>query len=176
MIVLGVEVSDDIITGLKKRFTRLYRNVMKSVVWWYHKTIFPRHFFNSNRSRYRMEKRSEFYLKVIKPRRGSATGRFVDLILKGTSRRRMQAFATVRATDDGNSVMLRMSAPRHFTNPYVGAYTDDKGEVKHITHQPDKVKEVVQFNDEDRQAMVKEFSQQIQSAFQAAKTRTKRSL
>ena len=136
MIYLDVQVSDEVITGLGKRYNAAKTRAMKEAIWYYHKQIFPRHFFNSNRARYRLAKRTEFYLKVIKPRRGVGSGRFVDLLLKGVSKRRMMAFATVRTSDGGNTVVLRMQAPTYFTRLIPG--------------RPDKKSEVEQINTEDK--------------------------
>lgn len=176
VVVLGFEISDNVATGLGKRFQAIWKAALKAATWLYHRDIFPRHFFNSNRSRYRMQARSQFYLKVIKPRRGLGTGRFVDNVLKGTSRRRMLNYATVRAADDGNSVILRMQAPSYFTNPFVGTYTDDKGQRKTIGHQPDKAKEVTQVNPEDRESFGKLVQRRIMEKFESLPASRKRVL
>lgn len=136
MIILGVTTTDELTAGLGKRFKAAHTRAMKGSIEDYHDKLFPRHFYNSNRSRYRMAQRSQFYLKVIKPRRGVGTGRFVDNVLKGTSMRRMMAFYTVRASDGGNTFILRMQAPRYFTEQYQG--------------QPDKKSEVEQINEDDK--------------------------
>jgi len=174
MIILGVEQNDDIITGLGKRYLATCRAALKDAVWEYHKTIFPRHFFNSNRSRYKHETRSQYYLQVIKRRRGIATGKFVDQILTGVSRRRMLAFATVRASDGGNTVTLRMSAPRYFTNPYVGTFRNPQGQVKRIMHQPDKAKEVAQVNQEDQASLTQITTDNLMARFNQIKSRGSR--
>lgn len=167
MIGFIVEITNDVITGLGKKFQKVWRAAMDVAVRLYHRDIFPKHFFNSNRSRYRMQPRSDFYLKVIKPRRGLGTGRFVDNVLKGTSRRRMMNFATVRKTDGGNTVVLRMQAPRYFTNPFVGSYIDEKGERKTIGSQPDKLAEVTQVNQDDKNELGKIVQAKIFEKYQA---------
>jgi hypothetical protein len=175
MVILGVKLEDNIVTGLGKRYLSTCRAALKDAVWYYHREIFPRHFFQSNRSRYKHEKRSEYYLKRIKLRKGVATGKYVDEILTGVSRRRMLAFATVRSSDGGNSVILRVQAPRYFTNPYVGSFRDDKGNLKTIQRQPDKVAEVQQVNSEDQQKITDFTSNRVMERFQALKSRGRRS-
>lgn len=159
MIGFIVEITNEVITGLGKKFQTVWRAAMVSAVKLYHRDIFPRHFFNSNRTRYRMQKRSEFYLKVIKPKRGVGTGRFVDNVLKGVARRRMMNFATVRTTDGGNTVVLRMKAPWYFA--YKGG------------GQPDKVAEVTQVNDEDKGQFGKIVQAKIFERFQALPARAR---
>lgn len=176
IIVLGFEISDDFITGLKKSFKAKYMAAMKAAMGLYHKLIFPKHFYNSNRTRYRMEKRTDFYLKVVKPRRGTGTGRFVDNVLKGVSRRRMMNFFTIRAADGNNAVILRMKAPRYFTNPYVGTYTDDKGEKHTIKQQPDKAAEVTQINDQDKAAFRDFIRNELQQALKQRQAKSKRTI
>lgn len=153
MILLALESSDELITGLRRRYPSAHRASMKQTVEMYHREIFPRHFFGSNRSRYRIKPRTTFYLRVIKPVQGQGSGRFVDLLLRGTASRRMKHFATIRATDGGNTIVLRMAAPRYFTNPYIGSLINAQGKPITITQQPDKVAEVTQVNMEDRAKM-----------------------
>lgn len=175
MVILGVTLDDDIVTGLGKRYLSTCRQALKDGAWYYHREIFPRHFFQSNRTRYRHEKRSEYYLKRVKLRKGLATGKYVDDILTGVSRRRMLAFATVRASDGGNSVVLRMQAPRYFTNPYVGSFRDAQGKMKTIQRQPDKVAEVEQVNTEDQQKITEFTSKRVMERFRELKSRGRRS-
>lgn len=147
---------------------------MKQTVAMYHREIFPRHFFNSNRSRYRLKPRTEFYLRVIKPRTGQGTGRFVDLMLKGVASRRMKHFATITATDGGNTIVLRMDAPRYFTNPFIGSLINQHGKPITITQQPDKVAEVTQVNQEDRANMAAYFTARMQERWEQIKQLRKR--
>jgi hypothetical protein len=161
MIYLGVEITDEVINGLGKKFETARYRAMVAAIKNYHRVIFPKHFFNSNRSRYQLAPRTQFYLKVIKPARGIGPGRFVDLLLKGTSRRRMMTFATIRASDSRGSFTLRMSAPTYFTRRLAG--------------QPDKQAEAEQVNQEDRGNIRNDIQRFINAAWDAKKSRkTKR--
>lgn len=176
MIVMGVTITDDIIRGLGRSYRKSYRAAMLDAVKFYHANIFPRHFNPSNRTRYKLEKRTPFYLQVLKKRDGQGQGRFVDLLLKGTARRRMLYNARIWATDGGNTVTLKMQAPRYFTNPFVGTYTDQNGEQKRITRQPNKVAEVVQVNSEDRANLAKRIQSLLTAKLKEKREKSTRKL
>ncbi len=172
MIALGVTITDDIITGLGRSYRASYRRAMLESVKYYHTTIFPKHFGTSNRSRYKLEPRTRFYLSVIKPREGQGQGRFVDLLLHGTARRRMMYNARIWATDGGNSVTLKMLTPKYFTNPFVGTYVDAEGKQKRITRQPDKVAEVVQVNPDDKRTLANHIQASLLAALKVKRAKT----
>lgn len=176
MINLGVTLESDLLEGLGKRFPRAYRSAMKGMVEVYHREIFPRHFFGSNRSRYKIKPRSQFYLTVIKRVTGRGPGRYVDLLLRGVAARRMKSFATIRAADGGNTMVLRMQAPRYFTNPFIGSYINEHGDRKTITQQPDKVAEVTQVNAEDRTNLGTIFRRKMEAAWSEIKQKKRRRL
>lgn len=155
MLFLEVVTSDEVITGLGKKWDRARKKAMEEGVKMYHAQIFPKHFFPSNRARYRLQPRTKFYLTKIKPRKGVGPGRFVDLQLKGVSRRRMMAFFTIRRSDGGNTLVLRMQAPTYFTRKLPG--------------QIDKAAEVERVNDEDRMK-IRDFVQGRIAAAWEAKT------
>lgn len=157
MIILGITTSDEMLTGLGKRYQAAHTRSLRGAVTDYHDQLFPRHFFNSNRARYRLAPRTAFYLKVIKPKRGIGTGRFVDLILTGRSMRRMMHFFTVRASDGGNSMVLRMDAPRYFTQKFQG--------------QPDKVDEAEQINEDDKSKIRGFYANRMQAEWNKIKQR-----
>lgn len=166
MIILGAEITDDIIAKAGKRLKNAAGNALVEAVKQYHREIFTKHFTPGNSARYRMQKRTTLYTQLIKKKAGSGQGKFVDLLLKGASQRRMMAFATVRKTDGGNTAVLRMETPRYFTNPFIGTFTDAKsGKQKQITQQPDKVAEVVQLNPDDRQRLAAMIMKQLTDKF-----------
>ena len=160
MIILGVQSSDELIAGLGNKYLKAHKEALYGSVEDYHDKLFPRHFFNSNRSRYKLAPRTSFYLKKIKPRKGVGTGRFVDLVLKGVSMRRMMSFYTIRQADGGNSLVLRMQAPRYFTERYRG--------------QPDKKAEAEQINDDDREKIRGFYIQRMQAKWQQLKQKRSR--
>lgn len=160
MIILQVTTTGDLITGMGQQYRAAHARAVKGTVEDYHEQLFPKHFFNSNRSRYRLAPRSQFYLKVIKPKRGVGTGRFVDLILKGVTRRRMMAFFTVRATDGGNTWVLRMQAPGYFANRF--------------RNQPDMAAEVQQHSQDDLTKMGGFYRRRMTAEWEKAKQKRTR--
>lgn len=134
--------------GLPTTKARLAREVLLAMATYWHRDIFPRHFSGRNRSKYQFEKRNERYLTWIKKQQGRGKGRFYDLSFSGESERSMRSLASVRVT--GSRAVVRMTAPRHFTNPFVGSYINPKtGQRKTIRRQPDMAGEATRVDAED---------------------------
>ena len=151
MIVLNTRIVDrSCVRGLGRGgLGRLQKQSLKAAAEDWHARTLPRHFTPGNMARYQIRKRSAFYLGIIKPRAGVGQGRFVDLVLKGRSKRFLQTFVTITGTKDRQTV--RMKPPGYFTNPFVGSWTDPKsGRTRRITRQPDKPAETTRTNSEDR--------------------------
>jgi hypothetical protein len=175
MIVLGFEIVDrSFLRGIGRKVGRIQKESLLAVAEFWHKNLLPRHFTPGNRARYRLAPRSKFYLEKIKPRAGRGQGKFVDLELRGQSRRFMLTFATFTGSKD--RITIRMKPPRYFANPFIGSYTDPKtGKTKRITRQPNKPDEVTRTNEEDlakmRDVMRKKFLQLVTQAKQERRER-----
>jgi hypothetical protein len=141
--------------GLGRRYAQVKRDVLKEVAWHWHAKILERHFTPGNSSRYRMAARNKYYREKIKPRKGTGQGRFVDLILRGATLRRMKHFATVTGTQYVST--LSMNTPTYFTRPFIGTFISESGRMRHIGKQPDKPGEVKQISNDDR-AMLTRFA------------------
>lgn len=140
--------------GWGRRFAQIKRETLKQVAWQWHSNILERHFTPGNSSRYRMATRNKLYREVLKKEQGTGQGRFVDLILRGQSLRRMKHFATV--TGSQYYATLSMSTPTYFTRPFIGTFTDPKtGRTKRVSRQPDKPGEVKQISNDDRQMLTR---------------------
>jgi len=134
--------------GLKTTYARLCRQTLHETATFWHKEIFPRHFSTRNITKYGLEKRTEFYLKKLKPKLGVGVGRFRLMMLTGQSRRWMESLGKVGGP--GTRVTVRMPAPKHFTNPFIGSFVQPKtGVRKYVSRQPNKVLEVTKFDAED---------------------------
>ena len=141
------------IPGLSVSFRKIVKQVLEATGESWHRELFPKHFTHGNRARYKHEKRTRVYLQEIKPEQGSGTGRFVDNVLKGKTRRFTMALATVKGTS--RSVRVRMKAPRHVTRPFIGTYRKRDGTLGRITRQPDKAAELTAHDGRDREELSK---------------------
>lgn len=158
IIILNATIQNkDAIKGMKRRWAAVLREALKGTAICWMENIFPKHFTAGNAREYHHEARSKFYKIVIKREEGIGGGKEYDDILKGRSMREMWASATVTGTQ--NYAMLRLKAPAYFTDPYIGKVdkeiTDKRtGERRqitiNITRQPDKVREVTEFSEADR--------------------------
>lgn len=168
MIVLGVKLIDS--TGLKggvRTIGRIQRDALRSTAEFWHQVILARHFSPGAAAGYHHEQRSRVYKQIIKPKEGSGPGKYVDLLLKGRSRRAMQYLYTITGSKD--RMTLRMQTPKYFTNPYIGTFKDPRtGKAKRITRQPDKVKEVTTIGSGDRQILRDHFADQLLAGWQRA--------
>jgi hypothetical protein len=142
--------------GMGRRYSRVKKEVLKEVAWHWHAKILERHFTPGNSSRYRMATRNKVYREFIKKEQGTGQGRFVDLLLRGQSLRRMRHFSSVTGTQ--YYATLTMNTPTYFTRPFIGTFTDpNTGRVKRVSRQPDKPGEVKQISNDDR-AMLTRFA------------------
>lgn len=165
--VLNTEVVDRSgLRGLGRRWGAIQRNALRDTAEHYHRRLFPRHFTPGNTSRYGHTPRSRFYRQVIKPFQGAGQGKFVDLQLKGTSRRAMVHLAKITATK--NRATITMRPPNYFTNPFVGVLRGRGGKLKQIRRQPDKVAEVTRFNDQDRNDLQRYLERRLQTLLKQA--------
>ena len=139
--------------GLGRRFAQLKRETLKQVAWYWHANILQRHFTPGNSARYRMAQRNSKYKERAKARLGIGQGKYVDLILRGASYRRMKHEASVTGTQ--YYATLRMNAPTYFSKPFIGTYTSESGRLRHVGKQPDKPGEVKQVSADDRQQLTR---------------------
>ena len=169
MIVLDVKLIDT--TGLKggvRAISRIQREALRSTAEFWHQVILARHFSPGAAAGYHHASRSRVYKQIIKPKEGAGPGKYIDLLLKGRSRRAMQYLYTITGSKD--RMTLRMQTPGYFTNPYVGTFNDPRtGKTKRITRQPDKVKEVTTIGSGDRQILRDHFADQLLAGWQKAR-------
>lgn len=140
---------------------------LQSVARFWLENIFPGHFTPGNQARYQMKPRSKFYKEVVKKIEGEGQGRFVDLLLKGKSKRWLRTSARITGTQE--RATLRMSGPAYFANPYLGRVHKEietpSGTRRvidiNIRSQPDKPKELTTINESDRQAMRRHFRDDV---------------
>ena len=134
--------------GLKTSYAKIARQTLREMAAYWHREIFPRHFSSRNLTKYKIEARTKLYIDKIKPRLGVGVGRFRLMMLTGQSQRWMESLG--RVSGPGTRVTVRMPAPRHFTNPFVGTFIQPKtGKRKYVSRQPNKVAEVTRFDAED---------------------------
>lgn len=152
--LLNVRIKDGI--GLKKLGFRLRTDVMKvalqeTAVYW-HDMVFPGHFAAGARREYQFEKRNRGYIFQTKIPEGVGPGKSRPDLFHSFSELRMKHMWTVRGT--ANKATVSMDAPAYFTNPALGTFTNPRtGRTFHISHQPDKPKEVTQVSQEDREEL-----------------------
>lgn len=133
-----------------------YETMLSTAAYW-HQRIFPRHFANAAAAEYGYERRSQFYLDVIKSIKGIGRGKQKGALefLTGQSLRWMRDL-NPQVTGKRN-LTLRMRPPSYFTNPFIGTIGRDPrtGKVKRITRQPDKPAEVTQVSSGDNTKMIR---------------------
>jgi len=175
-VILGIQTEDQAnLKDLRRKFKGFMKATLQTVAEFWHQQLLKKHFLTAARSKYAFEQRNEFYKDVIKKIEGVGEGKSIDLVLKGQSKRFMMAFPKHSGTSVRSTVTMR--PPTHFTNPFIGTFTDPKtGKQKHISRQPDKVREVTGVVDEDRQALRAAAADKLQAliaeARQAVLTKT----
>lgn len=122
-----------------RKFNSAVRSLMREVAEFWHKEIFPGHFTPGNESRYQFQPRTARYI-ARKRKYGVGQGRFVANVFTGDTKRWMTQLAKFRVEQKTNIARVDMPTPTYFRKPY-----NPKG------NQPDKVDEVTQFNERDRQ-------------------------
>lgn len=144
----------------RKWIGELQKRTLFSVGEYWHKQIFPRHFFTGAEQQYDYEPRTEFYKTVIKPIEGVAGGKNpnISLNLKGESMRAM-VFIPPKISGTRNRVTVTMNQPpAYFRNPFIGVLPSSGdatrgGKPKVVTRQPDKVAEVTGISERDTQEL-----------------------
>lgn len=159
LIPLSIEIANKrAFTGLAVRWREIQKQALRDTAEFWHEKILPKHFGGRNRSEYGYDPRRPFYLQVIKPLKGQGAGRFTDLLLKGASYRQLATL--FRITGSAQQATLTMQAPRYFTNPFIGTFTDKRtGKLKRITRQPDKPGETTRMSPADF-VLVRDFATQ----------------
>jgi len=168
-------VFSDWVRGWK--WNAIKRTSLQTVARYWLENIFPRHFTPGNDSRYQMEPRNQFYKNVVKKQEGEGQGRFVDLLLKGQSKRWLRSSARITGTP--TRATLYMQGPAYFANPYIGKLRKEVVDQKYnarlgvmeegrrrfieinIRHQPDKPRELTTISEQDRQDMRRAFNDDL---------------
>lgn len=148
-VILFAEISRP--RGMAGAFNKALKATLQAAGNYWHRELLPAHFGPANRARFGHAPRTRVYSESIKKREGRGQGRFVDNVLKGKSRRFMQAFATVTGTAKQATVTLK--PPAYFANPYVGPLPGGR----RITQQPDKTVEITAVDQRDAEK-VSEFA------------------
>lgn len=146
-VVLSTEIRENVgfEDGLLKKIRTAKRKAIKLTARYWHSHIFPRHFAASAESEYGQEDRGKDY----KDRKLERTGKAINLILSGKSRRFMLALEKISATKE-DAAIVTMPVPRYFTLPKIGRFINFLGREKEIARQPDKPTEATETSDRDR--------------------------
>lgn len=150
LIVLNCKLENrKAIIGMKGKWGTVTKFVLQQVARAWHREKLQSHFTPGNNTRYQMKERTRFYRAIVKLRRGTGQGKYVDLMLSGRSLRALKAFSTVSGT--ATAATLTLKPPGYFTKPFIGSWRDPKtGRMKTIRQQPDKVAELKRMSPEDR--------------------------
>ena len=168
-VILDIKVVKNSVRGIGRKMPRILRDAMLATLKFWHKDIMPLHFRHGNKQRYNYERRTNLYLNYIKPEEGEGEGKTVLLILKGRSPRDAKYRASFTATQ--HLGRCRMSMPPYFTHPFTGTIVDPHtGRSRHISHQPNKPKELRAVTSGDRTQMIRECKKHIVAGTQAALT------
>lgn len=163
MIILGFTLEAP---GLKRQIRPAVKAALNDTAGFWFQAIFPVHFSGRNRSKYGFEPRTGRYVQVLKPRFGQGQGKFVDLLLRGSSRRFMR-FGVISGT--ANRATVTMKPPGYFVRPFVGSWTDRKTkQEKHISRQPDKPREATATTPEELANLRKFAGERVTSLLNAA--------
>jgi hypothetical protein len=166
IVSLALDVHDSSgMRGMTTAWRRIVREVLREVAQHWHAEILDQHFSGRNRTEYRHEPRTRWYLSVWKPRKGSGTGRYADLVLTGRSWR---AAKLGRVSVRAGAAVLTMAMPAYFTTPFVGTIRGP-GRPRRITRQPDKVRELTTISLRDRAALVRRARAEAIARFDAAR-------
>jgi hypothetical protein len=152
-IILTLKTVDrSALKGLGLSYARMVKQTLYDTAEHWHKEIFPSHFGPQNQGKYQYAPRTAVYLQKIKRLHGVAEGKFRIQVLQGKSGRALRNL--VRISGSSRQATVRMSAPGHFTNPFVGSWVDAKtGRVKRVTRQPNKPEEIVRKSATDREKL-----------------------
>lgn len=155
LVVLNCKIENRrSIVGMKAKWGRVMKFVLQQVAQHWHDKMMESHFTPGNITRYQMKQRTKFYRTVVKIRKGSGQGKYVDLLLSGRSLRALRVFATVSGTSRVSTLTLK--PPGYFTKPFVGSYIDPKTKKrKTIRQQPDKVAELKRISPDDRKKLTR---------------------
>jgi hypothetical protein len=149
------------IPGIGRKFPRLRKQTLQETAGFWHTKLLKPHFGPGNRSRFHHEPREPFYEQEIKRNLGSGQGKYVDNLLTGRSQRFMQAFFSISGS--ANAATLTMRPPRYFKFPFEGSFRTQDGETKHVSGQPDKVKEVTAIDERDVRALSEFHAKRLQA-------------
>jgi hypothetical protein len=170
LVVLGVKIDrKQVPKDLRGKIPAITRQALRACAGAWHQNVLPRHFTPGNESRYRFDPRNALYMAEIKKEQGEGQGKYVKLLLKGKSQRWLRTFAHITATS--HQAVLYMQGPTYFTQPFIGTTVDpETGRQKTITRQPDKPREVVETNDDDRRMLHRTFNDQVTLGMHLAHT------
>lgn len=150
-VVLGIEVIDNCgIKLLKEQIAQMKKEALQEIAAHFHQEMVPRRFTPGNESRYQHEKRNRVYKDQIKKRFGSGQGKYVNLQLSGKTKRRA---SLKKITGTQHQATLTVETPTYFRRPFVGSFRDEKGRQKRVTHQPDKVAEMLRITDAEKREL-----------------------
>jgi hypothetical protein len=166
-IVLNTKIENrEAIVGMGRRWPAVIRTSLKAVARYWLEKKFPGHFTPGNEARYHHDERNKFYKRFIKPVEGEGQGKFVDLLLKGKSKRWLWTSATISGTQ--HHAIVRMKGPAYFANPFIGRLEKQITQTNYnarqnmmepgmtrtiiinITRQPDKVRELTEVSIADK--------------------------
>jgi hypothetical protein len=161
LIALNVKIDrKQVPRDLRSKIPAITRQALRACAGAWHANVLPRHFTPGNESRYRFDPRNPKYMAEIKREHGEGQGKYVKLLLKGKSQRWLRTFANITATS--HQAVLTMQGPTYFTQPFIGTFIDpETGRQKTVTRQPDKAREVVETNDDDRRMLQNTFRDQV---------------
>lgn len=135
MIVFDIKVNRTGIAepGFPRAFRGFVREALKDAARYWGRHILPKHFKPKNRAEYQHQPRDPEYVED-KREFGTGQGRFVDLLLKGKSRR--WAMHGQRVTGTSQGARIRVDVPAYFTRPKElkpGSQPDKKAELKRVS-------------------------------------------
>lgn len=158
-VVLSIEVIDSSpIKLLRGQLAQIKKEALRELAEHFHKEYVPRRFTPGNETRYQHEKRNQVYKDKIKKRFGSGQGKYVNLQLSGKSKRRA---ALHKITGTQHQATLTVETPTYFRRPFVGSFRDENGRQKRVTHQPDKVAEMVRISQQEKSELRTKFAEII---------------
>ncbi len=143
-VVLSIKLQfkDRSILVLPRKFKSIVKDSLLQTVFFWWKTLLPRHWFPSARAAYHHRPRSAWYLR-FKRRTGVGQGRFIDLLYTGKTRRWMTH--APRFTGTSKQATVRMDAPQYIS------YTRSTHAKVLI---PDMKRELTEVSGSDRAAIV----------------------
>jgi hypothetical protein len=157
LIALSVKMPENPFRLARKEMGILLDRVLDDNVHYFAKNLLGERFNPNNETRFRHDKRSKVYKTFIKKKGGVGQGKFVDLQLSGKSKR--QALHLYKVTGKRRK-KLKITVPPYYTKPFIGQWRDPQtGKIKRITRQPDKVHELLQVDQRDKDRLQKRANQ-----------------